>query len=328
MEISKPKLVLQSDKANIVTHPLITLATATYNREIELARLYKSILKIAETTKGNVSFEWMIIDDGSSDNTNQKVSEWCNANHVAIRYYQQPNQGKHVAINHAIEFARGEVLLSIDSDDELLPDAINILYDTWFSIPEDKRTNLKGVTARCVDSQSGKILGTLIPHKYNGGRFIITSSQDLRHKYHIKGEMAGFNRLDILRRYPHQVKPDSGKFMPENILWYTIGKEYKEYLIDQPIRIYHSDGNGAITAGGSRNRAPQNYYLWQYMVNNIIRQYFFSDPKNMLKAIVGISMDGFRTRRSISTILGDCKGTFAKTMVLCFMPCGWILSKR
>ena len=327
MEIFKPKRVLQSNKANVITNPWITLATATYNREKELARLYSSILKIAETTKDKIDFEWLIIDDGSSDNTTQIVSKWCDESQIAIRYYKQPNQGKHIAINNAIDIACGEMLLSIDSDDELLPDAIIILHDTWFSIPSDVRKHLKGVTARCVDPLTGNIIGTQIPTKYNGGKFLITSAQDLRHKYHIKGEMAGFNRLDILRRYPHQVKPDSGKFMPENILWYTIGMEYDEYLIDQPIRAYHSDGNSALTAGNNRKRAPQNYYLWQFMVNNIIRQYIFSDPKNMLKAIVGISMDGFRTGRSISTIIGDCNGAFAKTIVLCFMPCGWILSK-
>lgn len=328
MKITKPGLILESDKAKSITHPWITIATATYNRQSELIRLYKSILDIAKTTDENIKFEWLIIDDGSNDNTAQTVSEWCTENLIPLRYYKQPNQGKHVAINNATELANGEMFLTIDSDDELLPNAINIFHKTWISIPEDIRRGLKGITGRCVSPQNHKIIGTPLPSKYNDGNFLITSPQDLRHKYRICGEMCGFNRTDILRQYPHQIRPDSGKFMPENILWYTIGKKYKEYVIDVPVRIYHTDGNGAITSGSNRNRASQNYYLWQFMVNNILKQYLFSDPKNMLKAVVGISMDGLRTGRSVTTILNDCNGTFAKAMVLCFLPCGWILSKR
>ncbi len=328
MDTYKPELILKSEKADLVTKLWATIATATFNRQSELIRLYNSIVRIADITKGDIQFEWLIIDDGSSDSTTQTVSDWCAENLIPIRYYKQPNQGKHVAINHATELARGEIMVTIDSDDELLPDSLNTFYDTWTSIPVDIKQGLKGVTGRCIDPQTGKIIGTPIPKKYNDGKYLITSPQDLRHKYRLKGEMCGFNRTDILRKYPHLVKADSGRFMPESILWYTIGKEYQEYVIDLPVRVYHSDGNGAITAGGSRNRAPQNYYLWQFMVNNILKQYIFSDPKNMLKAVVGISMDGFRTGRSVSTILADCKGVFAKCMVLGFMPCGWLLSKR
>lgn len=293
-----------------------------------MGRLYNSILKVAEATKPEVAYEWLIIDDGSQDGTEELVKGWCDENLLPIRYYKQPNQGKHVAMNNGAQLARGEMYLVIDSDDELLPDALNVFYDTWMSIPDDVKPELKGITARCIHPVTREILGTRLPKKHNGGKFLIASSQDLRHKYRVKGEMIGVNRTDILRRYPHQVKADAGHFMPEGILWFTIGQKYKEYVIDVPVRVYNTDGNGAITAGGSRNRAPQNYYLWQFQVNNIVKKYLFRDPKNMLKAVVGMSMDGFRTRRSVSTILKDCQGAFAKTMVFCFMPAGWILSKR
>lgn len=94
-----------------------------------------------------------------------------------------------------------------------------------------------------------------------------------------------------------------------------------------PVRIYNDDGNNAITAGNSKKRAPQNYYLWQFNVNNFLTKYLFSAPKDMLKSVVGMSRDGFLTHRSISTIIKDCKGAFAKSMVLIFMPAGWILAK-
>lgn len=267
------------------------------------------------------------MDDGSTDNTRDLIAKYCAENRFPIRYYYQENQGKHVAMNFASDVAEGEMFLNIDSDDELMPECINVFFDTWASIDDELRKGLKGVTARCIDPESGKIIGSPLPKNINDGKYLITSPQDLRHKYKVKGEMVGFNRTEIMKKFKHQIKPDAGKFMPEGILWSTIGTYYKEYVIDVPLRVYHSDGNNAITSGGSKKRAPQNYYLWQFEVNNSVKKYLFSDPKNMLKAVVGLSRDGFLTKRSPGTILRDCNGIFLKTFVALFMPIGWLLSK-
>ncbi|MDE5608278.1 MAG: glycosyltransferase [Muribaculaceae bacterium] len=312
----------------MISAPWITLATPTYNRRRELQRLYDSLLALRAATAPEISFEWLIIDDGSTDGTSAQVALWTADDRLPIRYFYQENRGKHVADNRAVELARGEMILSIDSDDELTPDALNLFHDTWYSLTDDERAGLKGVTARCIDPATGRLVGTPLPRRHNGGHFLIASPQDLRHRYHVRGEMVGFTRRDILLQYPHEIKPDVGKFMPEGIIWYSIGKKYKEYVIDKPARLYHQDEGGAIMSGGSRNRAPQNYYLWQYQVNNLLSRYLFRDPKNMLKAAVGMSMDGFRTGRSLATILRDSHGFLPRLAVLSLMPAGWLLSKR
>lgn len=306
----------------------MTLATPTYNRRKELRRLYESLLALNVATDPAIGFEWLIIDDGSTDDTADDIARWCSDNELSIRYFRQHNSGKHVADNRAVELARGEMVLSIDSDDELTADALNLFYSTWMSIPEETRAGLKGVTARCIDPATGLMVGTPLPKRHNGGRFLIASPQDLRHRYHVKGEMTGFTRRDILLQHPHQIKPDVGKFMPEGIIWYSIGMRYKEYVIDTPARLYHQNEGGAIMSGGSRNRAPQNYYLWQFQVNNLLKKYLLRDPKNMLKAAVGMSMDGFRTHRSAAAVLRDARGFLPKLAVGVLMPAGWLLSKR
>lgn len=310
------------------TTPWMTLATPTFNRRHELERLYASLLRLKATTRPGIIFEWLIIDDGSSDDTAATVARWAEDDLLPIRYYYQPNSGKHVADNRATQLARGEMILTIDSDDELTPDALNIFHDTWTSIPPSEREGLKGVTARCVDPATGQMVGTPLPRRHNGGRFLIASAQDLRHRYHVKGEMVGFTRRDILLRYPHEIKPDVGKFMPEGIIWYSIGESYREYVIDRPARLYHQDEGGAIMSGGSRNRAPQNYYLWQYQVNHLLSRYLMRDPRNMLKAAVGMSMDGFRTHRSVATIIRDTRGFLPRLAVIALLPAGWLLSRR
>ena len=91
----------------------ITIFTPTYNRAHTLPALYNSLVE--QIT--NYSFEWLIIDDGSSDNTSEIVYEWIKEDKITINYYKVPNGGKPRAINKAVEWARSPFLLIIDSDD-------------------------------------------------------------------------------------------------------------------------------------------------------------------------------------------------------------------
>ncbi|MDE5811365.1 MAG: glycosyltransferase [Muribaculaceae bacterium] len=242
-------------------------------------RLYESIVKVSKATRSEINFEWIVVDDGSSDNTRSLVEKFCAENLFPIKYYYQENQGKHVAMNFASDVAEGEMFLTIDSDDELLPECLNIFFDTWTTLDEKLQKELKGITGRCIDPNTGKIIGSPLPKSINGGQYLITSPQDLRHKYKVRGEMMGFNRTDIMKKFKHNVKPDVGKFMPEGILWSTIGLKYKEYVINVPVRVYNSDGNNAITSDDSKKRAPQNYYLWQFEVNNLVKKYHYCPLK-------------------------------------------------
>ena len=96
-----------------------TVFTPTYNRGHTLHRVYNS-LRIQTCS----DFEWLIMDDGSTDCTAELVKGWQAENHFPIRYYFQENQGKHFAWNRAAEIAFGEYFICADSDDEFTPDAL------------------------------------------------------------------------------------------------------------------------------------------------------------------------------------------------------------
>lgn len=323
--IPATQTVVQAPCHASATHPWITIFTPVYNREKELPRLYEAIKKLrTKTSSGEeITFEWVIVNDGSTDGSHDLIKQWCADNELPIICLTQPNGGKHVAMNSGVANARGEMFLSIDSDDTLLPDTLIVFHENWYKIDEKERSGIKGVTGRCIDPETATIIGDPLPTNP-----LICSPQDLRFKYHVKGEMCGFNRLEIMKAHPFPTPDSCGRFFPESVVWFEIGKEYKEYVVDIPVREYYRDSGNAITSGGSANRAPQNYYLWEYEVNNLVLKYLTRSPKLMLKAIVGMSMDGFRTHRSVCTILKDCKGFTRKLLVATFMPAGWILSKR
>src|SRR6478672_7236545 len=91
---------------------VFSVVTATYNRAHTLGRTYESLQ--AQTFR---DFEWIIVDDGSTDGTGSLVSGWAQESSFPIRYVSQENGGKHTALNHAVSVARGTFLASVDSDD-------------------------------------------------------------------------------------------------------------------------------------------------------------------------------------------------------------------
>ncbi len=111
----------QSGLAETVKHPWLTAFTATYNRASTLERTYKSLLKLQrpvdQATGQTEEFEWLIVDDGSTDATASLVEGWCRDNLIPIRYFRQKNQGKHIALNHGVSVARGYMFGDLDSDD-------------------------------------------------------------------------------------------------------------------------------------------------------------------------------------------------------------------
>ena len=106
---------------------MITIFTPTYNRMSTLPRLYESICK--QTDK---NFEWLIIDDGSTDETKVLFDSWKKIKtDFPLRYYRVDNGGKARAINKALELAKGKYFFIVDSDDYIPDDCIESL-NTWF----------------------------------------------------------------------------------------------------------------------------------------------------------------------------------------------------
>ncbi len=117
---------------------LFTVFTPTYNRSSLLPRLFESLQK--QTMR---NFEWLIVDDGSTDDTPDVVGEFIKKASFPVRFIQQKNQGKHIAINTALQAVRSEWLLTIDSDDFLAPNCLEICAEL---AAETRSENFGGFT--------------------------------------------------------------------------------------------------------------------------------------------------------------------------------------
>ena len=111
---------------------MLTIFTPTYNRKKHLTKLYDSLTR--QSSKG---IKWMIIDDGSVDNTKSVVENWKSKGIIEIEYYRQENQGKHIAMKTAIQHCTTDWFLCVDSDDTLSDHAVSDMYQDILCAPTD-----------------------------------------------------------------------------------------------------------------------------------------------------------------------------------------------
>ena len=214
--------------------PLFTVFTPTFNRSELLVRTYESLCR--QTYR---NMEWLIVDDGSSDDTAERVHAWQRSALFPIRYFHQPNGGKHRAHNVAIAHASGELLAVLDSDDTLVPLAIERLVFHWKSIPEAEQDRFSGVTCLCTDER-GELVGQAFPAPVLDCRHY-----ELETVFRVSGEKWGCHRTSVLRQYEFPEIPGE-THCPEGLVWNRIAKRYLVRHVNEPLRVYHRHGHGLI----------------------------------------------------------------------------------
>lgn len=132
----------------------LTIFTPAYNRAHTIVRTYNSLLR--QTCK---DFEWLVIDDGSTDNTRELVEGWISDNEITIRYIYQQNQGMHGAHNTAYRNIQTELNTCIDSDDYIPEDAVEQIIGFWREYGSDKYAGIIGLD----QTEGGEIIGTEFP---------------------------------------------------------------------------------------------------------------------------------------------------------------------
>lgn len=192
---------------------MITVFTPTYNRANLIYRLYQSLCK--QTYK---NFEWVVVDDGSSDNTEEILRNIINQNKINVRYYKQENQGKHIAINKGVEKAKGDLFFIVDSDDFLTNDSLEIINNKYLEVKDISEIG-------AVAGRRGYICGGCIGTKeiYDD---VVMTSLDFRFKKKIKGDMAEVFKIEVLKQFPFP-KFEGEVFCPEALVWQMIDAKYK-----------------------------------------------------------------------------------------------------
>jgi glycosyltransferase involved in cell wall biosynthesis len=199
--------------------PLVSVLTATYDRAQTLPRLYDSLRM--QTLS---DFEWIVIDDGSHDETAGLVAGWAGAAGFPIRYEWQPNRGRHAALNRAVELAAGHFCAIIDSDDWYRPNALERMVATWDSIPADRRGSFANVEGLCEHSD-GSPVGTAFPRDvFDSDAFEIVE------RYGCTGDTKGMYRRDVLAAFP---APTDLGYVTAALVWNRIAAQYRTRFVNE-----------------------------------------------------------------------------------------------
>lgn len=216
----------------------ITVFTPTYNRAHLLPRLFDSLCRQSFT-----DFEWLIVDDGSTDNTTE-VAECFPDKSFPIRYVKKANGGKHTAINLGVREARGELFFIADSDDMLPPEALQTVMDEWQPIKADPAFGgICGLDA----TFEGEVIGSGLP-----ANTIDDTSIAVRSRMGVTGDMKEVFRTSVLREFPFP-EISGERFCPEVLVWNRIATKYKLRYVNKVI--YHAEyQQDGITAAITRSR--------------------------------------------------------------------------
>lgn len=208
----------------------LTVFTPAYNRAHTIGRTYESLLR--QTCK---DFEWLVVDDGSTDNTRQLVQGWIDENKIPIRYIRQENQGMHGAHNTAYRNIHTELNTCIDSDDWMPDDAVEKIVGFWERYGSDKFAGMVGLD----QTEDGAVIGTAFPASlkattlqgyYAGGG---------------RGDKKLVYRTDIIRKYPEYPLFEGERYVGLAYKYMLVDRDYQLLTLNEPLVTveYQPDGS-------------------------------------------------------------------------------------
>ena len=226
----------------------ISVLTSTYNRGNLLKKLYNSLI---QNSNYNVDVQWLIIDDGSKDDTKNIVKDFKDENKIEIKYFYQENQGKMLAINKLVKEANGDLIIECDSDDYFTEDAFDIIKNEY------KKCDNSDIYALCFlkYDQNGNNMGNLFKNEK-------TTMFDLYFKEGENGEKALVFFADVRKKYKHELEHNE-KFVTEARMYHKMDVKYKMICINKPIMIceYQKDGYSKNIIKQFKNN-PYGYYKY------------------------------------------------------------------
>jgi glycosyltransferase involved in cell wall biosynthesis len=297
--------------------PQFSIFTPTFNRAHTLHRVFESLQ--SQTLR---SFEWVVIDDGSTDGTRELVERWMQAADFPIRYSWQSNSGKHIAHNRALKVSQGEFFAPIDSDDALMPRALERVLQHWMAIPPSDRTAFAGVWGLCQD-QYGAMVGDYYPQSP-----FDADLREVNYVRRVKGEKWGAIRTDVLRHYPFPEIRDT-QFVPEASVWLAIAEKYRTRCVNETFRVYYVNDTATGPTLSDRDvltrNAPGRLHYCVWLLNNNLT-YFFSSPMPFLKAAIILPIVARHSGKPFLRVLGDLRGFWAKALVCLALPLSTLIA--
>lgn len=291
----------------------ISIVTATYNRAKLLPKLFESINMNYKSYK---DVEWIIMDDGSEDETKEMVLKWCLEVKYKIDYHYQKNQGKMQAINNAMKFVNGDIVMEIDSDDYLAFNALAMINDDYLNLNDE---NVYGIIYK---RKLGKKDISVKPEM--DGKVI--KLFDIHNKYGFDFDMNLTFKADIRKKYSYKLEKNE-KFVTEARMYYKMDQDYDGLLFKDKVIVigeYMEDGYSKNISKMFK-KYPFGYYeYFKECLGYINNDTMFNKKLYFMKHYILFS---YLTKKSMVDCVKEVKG-FNKLLISLLVVPGYIKSSK
>jgi len=261
--------------------PLVTVITSVYNRRELLLRAMESVDN--QTFK---NIEYIIVNNGSTVNIDDVVENFMKKATIPVMYIKRSSgAGPHTGKNSAFRRARGQYLSMLDSDDEFLPNAIQVLVDTWEKIPIKHRREYREVVAQCVNEHGNRV-GEPFPENING--FSKRKVRKIRYHKGLHVEHINMHVTQLLKdnMFP---EPDGVSYIVDSIaIWDKLSKLYKSFFINDCLKIYYTESSDSISNTDIKKFTVQHCVnmLWanKYTLNHW-HEYEYNNKEHIKSAL-------------------------------------------
>lgn len=250
----KPLIITNQNWNKDDLTPSITIITPVFNRRNTIKRAIDSVER---QTFRNI--EYIIIDDGSSDPIDDIIEEYMRISSLPVMFIKKQNGGVHTARNMGYKYARGVLVLNVDSDDEILPNGCEIFWEEWEKIPKDQIKHYWQMKAQCCN-QDGIMTGTLFPDNINE----LPIKEAWVHFSLSHGDQSGCRVTSIMKEnlFP---EPEGVTFVSENILWIPLERKYKSWGINRVTDVVHTDGDDHLSRVHKKTLQTCRNSMWNAM---------------------------------------------------------------
>ncbi|HRN98283.1 MAG TPA: glycosyltransferase family A protein [Flavobacterium sp.] len=279
----------------------LTVFTPTYNRAFCLGQLYESLCR--QTSR---DFLWLIIDDGSTDNTSELVARWQREGQVEIRYHQKPNGGMHTGHNAAYKLIDTPLNTCIDSDDFMPDDAVDAIVTAWDPANPRRLAGIIGLDAY----KDGKLVGTKIPENITRAKL-----NDLYFKHGVTGDKKVVLVTDVVKKYPPYPEYPNEKLVPLGTLYKLIDKDWDFLCLNKVLCVVEYLPDGSSRNIFKQYRKSPNGFFYSRLVELAHApntKYAFTRAMHLVSSAVFAGRNPF-------------KGNPRKLLTLLALPAGLVL---
>lgn len=299
----------------------ITIITPTFNRAKTLPKVFESLLN-----QSFKDFLWIILDDGSTDNTAEVVENFQLHNpFFEIIYKKDKNRHKFLTVLEGIKMVKTPYFMVVDSDDIYPENSLEILISEAEKIEnQDKFIGVMGLSA----DENGKIVGDKYPNNgFDGSIF------EMRYKYKVKGDKFG---IFITKTYHREIsekdfsKYEGKGYIPQSVIFNDYdAKGVKTRFINKIVRFYLKDNDDVASVSNTRWSGKNLFGLAEghlsFLSSYGNRLFFY--PKALLKNLIGYQTYSLKSGRKTSTIINEIKNVWIKVLGIFALPFSFIYQK-